>query len=62
MIFQENRLLTDGSHEISYFFFSEIGKMWQNLASAAVMIGTLRVICTCRHFVQCILSNFNCVI
>ena len=41
MIFHENRLLADDSHEISYlvFFFGKIGKMSQNLASAAVVIG-----------------------
>ena len=44
MIFHENPLLTDDSHEISYlFFFQELGKMSQNLLSAAVMIGALRV-------------------
>ena len=39
MIFYENRLLADDSHEISYL----MGKMSQNLSSAAVVIGTLRV-------------------
>ena len=44
MIFHENRLLTDNSHEISNFIFVEkLGKISQNLPSAAVMIGTLRV-------------------
>ena len=41
MIFHENRLLADDSHEISYLIF--FGKLLQNLLSAAVVIGTLRV-------------------
>ena len=46
MIFHENRLLADGSHEISYLiFFKKLEKMSQNLSSAAVVIGALRVIC-----------------
>ena len=44
MIFHENRLLADNSHEISYLFFRKLGKMLQNLSSAAVVIGALRVI------------------
>ena len=44
MGFHENCLLADNSHEISYFiFFRKLGEMWQNLLSAAVMIGALRV-------------------
>ena len=44
MIFHENRLLADDSHEISYLnFFRKLGKMSQNLSSAAVVIGALRV-------------------
>ena len=44
MIFHENRLLADDSHVISYLIFiRKLGKMSQNLSSAAVMIGTLRV-------------------
>ena len=44
MIFHENHLLADDSHEISYFiFFQKLGKMSQNLSSAAVVIGALRV-------------------
>ena len=39
MIFHENRLLAD---DISYFF-PKLEKMSQNLLSAAVVIGTLRV-------------------
>ena len=43
MIFHENRLLDD-SHEISFLYlFQKLGKMSQNLSSAAVVIGTLRV-------------------
>ena len=44
MIFYENRLLADDSHEISYMiFFFKLGKMLQNVPSAAVVIGALRV-------------------
>ena len=44
MIFHENHLLADDSHEISYLiFFRKLGKMSQNLSSAAVVIGALRV-------------------
>ena len=44
MIFHENRLLADDSHEISYLiFFRKLGKMSQNLSSAAVVIGAIRV-------------------
>ena len=44
MVFQENRLLADDSPEISYLiFFQKLGKMSQNLSSAAVLIGALRV-------------------
>ena len=42
MIFYENHLLADNSHEIAYFL-SKIAKMSQNLSSAAVAIGALRV-------------------
>ena len=39
MIFHENRLLADDSHEISFLiFFRKLGKMSQNLSSAAVVI------------------------
>ena len=44
MIFHENRLLYDDSHEISYLnFFQKLGKMLQYLPSDAVVIGTLWV-------------------
>ena len=44
MIFHENGLLADGSHEISYLiFFRKFGKMLKTLSSAAVVIGALRV-------------------
>ena len=43
MIFHENRLLADDSHEISFLISFEIRKMSQNLLSAAVVIGALRV-------------------
>ena len=41
MIFYENRLLADNSHEISslgQYFFQKLGKMSQNLSSSAVVI------------------------
>ena len=44
MVFHENRLLEEDSHEVSYrIFFPKLRKMSQNLSSAAVVIGTLRV-------------------
>ena len=44
MIFHENRLPADDSHEISYLiFFQKLRKMLQKLSSAAVMIGARRV-------------------
>ena len=44
MIFHENRLLADDSHEISFLIsFKKLGKMSQNLSSAVVVIGALRV-------------------
>ena len=53
MIFHENRLLADDSHEISYFILLKFGKMSQNLLSAAVVIGALRVSATIvRNFVD----------
>ena len=47
MIFHENHLLADNSHETSYliflFIFFEKKKKSQNLWSAAVVIGALRL-------------------
>ena len=51
MILHENRLLADDTHVISYMgkyhtcgnFCGKLGKMSQNLSSAAVVIGALRV-------------------
>ena len=44
MIFHENRLQADDSHETSYLiFYRKLGKMSQNLSSAADVIGALRV-------------------
>ena len=44
MIFHENRLLADDSHEISIHFFSrKFGKMLRILSSAAFVFGALRV-------------------
>ena len=62
MIFHENHLLLDDSHEISYlFFFQKLGKISQNLspaaASAAVVIGALEV--KNSHFCILIKSRLN---
>ena len=44
MIFYENRLLAEDSHETSYLiFFRKLGKMSQNLSPAEFVIGALRV-------------------
>ena len=43
MIFHENCLLADNSHEISNLIFSKIRKDVGYLLSAAVVIGALRV-------------------
>ena len=43
MIFHENRLLADDSHEVSCLIFFKLGKMLENLSSAAVVIGALRI-------------------
>ena len=43
MIVHENRLPAHDSHVISYLiFYRKLGKMSQNLSSAAVVIGALR--------------------
>ena len=44
MIFHENCLLADSSHKVSYLIlFRKLRKMSQNMLSAAVVIGALRV-------------------
>ena len=51
MVFHENRL-ADNSHDISnLIFFQKLGKMSQNLSSAAVVIGALmvKVVVCYRH-------------
>ena len=46
MIFHENCLLADNSHEISHLtFFRKLGKISQNLSSSAVVISALRAKC-----------------
>ena len=56
MIFHENRLLADDTPEIScLIFFQKFAKMSQNLSSAAVVIGALRVNLIetpCKTFLQ----------
>ena len=48
MIFCEDLLLADDSPEISFLIFFEIlGKMLQNLSSAAVMIGFVCFLALC---------------
>ena len=55
MIFHENRLLADHSHELSFLIsFKKLGKMLQNLLSVAVVIGAFRV--------RRLLVNFCCFI
>ena len=54
MIFHENHLLADDSHEISYLIFRKFGKMFQNLPSAAVVIGALRVNFLHARFFPCV--------
>ena len=41
MIFHENRLLADDSHEILYLIFIKLGKMSPNLSSVVVVISAL---------------------
>ena len=67
MIFHENLLLADDSHEVSYLiFFRKLGKMSQNVLSAAVVIGALRV--NPRSTLQsvdliiCIMGNYSCIL
>ena len=43
MIFHENSLLADDSHEISYLIFVERRKDVANFSSAEVVIGALRL-------------------
>ena len=43
MIFHENRLLADDSHEISFLVFRKLRKLSQNVSSATDVIGALRV-------------------
>ena len=52
MIYHENRLLADNSHEISYLFFlQKLGKMSQNLTSArAVTICQKRIAIYCNIY------------
>ena len=53
MLFHENRLLADDSHEISYLIFvQKLGKMSQNVSSAAVVIGALRVKSVCPQSLE----------
>ena len=54
MTFHENRLLADDSHEVPFLIFFKFDKMWQNLSSAAVVIGALRVR---RGFIRSFLSQ-----
>ena len=71
MIFHENCLLVDDSHEISYLIiFRKLGKMQQNSSLAAVEIGASRVKYhfhvllnfrdICYHFIVYILFNQYC--
>ena len=64
MIFHENYLLADDSHEISYpIFFRKLGKMSQT-SSSAVVIGALRVkkstkiLCADSKYTNVVEENF----
>ena len=60
MIFHENRLPADGFYEISNlnYFFPKLGKISQNLSSAAVMPGALRVKGVIyMHYARCFLVS-----
>ena len=60
MIFHENCLLADNSREIScLILFRKLGKMSENLSSAAVVIGALRVkSCSVQlHLIKIIKEN-----
>ena len=43
MVFHENRLPADDSHEISSLIFRKLGKMSKNMSAAAAVIGALSV-------------------
>ena len=43
MTFPENHLLADESQKYHFLFFRKLENMSQNLSSAAVVIGALRV-------------------
>ena len=44
MIFHDNHLLADDSHEILHLFFCwKLGNMLQNFSSVSVVVGTLSV-------------------
>ena len=49
MIFHENHLLADDSHEISYLIFFEIRKDVAKMSPAAIVIGALRLNQGFRH-------------
>ena len=58
MIFHENRLLADDSPVISYLIFVEkLGKMSQNLSSAAVVIDAFRIKIETFYFF-CFVADF----
>ena len=50
MIFHENCLLADDSHEISYLIFFENWERCRKFASAAVVIGALTDIQNIREY------------
>ena len=60
MKFHEKSLLADDSHELSYLIYlKKLGKMSQNLSSAAVVIGTLRVKIEFLTFMILEISSFH---
>ena len=59
MIFHENRLLADDSRVVSYLIFCQkFEKMSQNLSSAAVVNGALRVNQSLQQLVLC--DRYTC--
>ena len=58
MIFHENRLLADDSHEISFLIPFELGNMSNILSSVAVVIGLSAEFLTWNHPGD-ILDSFN---
>ena len=59
MIFHENRLLADDSHEISYLIFLKMRKYVAKLSSVAVVTGALRIKMKCFLDIMSWTKNMN---